>query len=406
VSCRAIRSRDAHAIIDPVPRGVRWVKVLLGAFAAALVVASCGSSAPSGRSSTTTAAAGSSSDSADYCAGTTPGTQVVVYSTPDLVYWYGDVLTVFEQNCGVSVAFQSDTSMNIAQELEYDKARPIADIVVADAPDLTKVDGEGLLEPGGTPGSSGVPDDRCGPRRDWCDVIENFVSFVYNPTTVKDPPATLDDLLSPRFAGRLLLSDLSMADDGRSLVELLDVTLGPAATTRYLSRLEASVKSHWVTTDTMSRLVSGGQALVANGDLRENSNDLPQYSHLAIWFPVIGGQRTTIATPYGAALVRGGRHRANAIALLKLLWSKLGQSAASDAPGLPARPDVVATDCRATELRQRLDGVRIVRPDWARLGRAVPLLVAAWQRLHLAPPGTPPPAIPIPPLQSCAPKGA
>ena len=45
------------------------------------------------------------------------------------------------------------------------------------------------------------------------------------------------------------------------------------------------MKSHWVTTDTMSRLVATGTGLVANGDLSEDLNDLVQYQNLTILFP-------------------------------------------------------------------------------------------------------------------------
>src|SRR4051812_30121008 len=37
----------------------------------------------------------------DYCTGTTYGSQVVLYSTKNLEYWYTDVLTSFQANCGV-----------------------------------------------------------------------------------------------------------------------------------------------------------------------------------------------------------------------------------------------------------------------------------------------------------------
>jgi 2-aminoethylphosphonate transport system substrate-binding protein len=336
-----------------------------------------------------------------YCKGTTPGSQVVVYSTTGLDYWYSDILTAFQDDCHVNVVFQSDTSPNIEQQLEIDKARPYADVVIAEAPDLTKADQDDLLVPGGTPGSSGVPASRCAPHRDWCDVIENYISFVYNPTLVKDPPSTLDDLLAPRFAGHVLLSDLALADDGRALLDLLDLTVGRAATLRYITALEPLVKSHWIVTDTMSRLVSEGKALVANGNFRENLNDVPQYGNLVIWFPFVGVQRTTIAMPYGAALVRGGHHHANAVALLEFMWSKVGQAAVADAPGLPARTDVDPTDCRSQDMRKRLADVRIIRPDWVRVARDQQVLDAAWQRLKHAPYGVPPPATGIPPLEPC-----
>jgi 2-aminoethylphosphonate transport system substrate-binding protein len=337
----------------------------------------------------------------DYCRGTSFGSQVVVYSSKGLEYWYSDVLTSFQANCGVHVVFQSGPSRDIAARLVQEKATPYADIIIAEAPDMAMVDADHLLEADGAPGSAAVPDNRCAPGRHWCEVLENFVSFVYNPKLVTDPPRTWQDLLAPRFAGQLLMSRPDQTADGRSLLVLLDEILGRQGALRYLARLERSVKSHWVTTDTMSRLVATGHALVANGNLSEDMNDIVQYQNVAIWFPAHDSVPTTIAVPYGAALVRGGRNRANAGALLRFMWSKNGQAAVADASALPARPDVVPNDCRSRDLRRRLEGVRILRPDWDQVAREQPALDQAWLRIKRAPDGRPPPPVSLPPLKPC-----
>ena len=66
--------------------------------------------------------------------------------------------------------------------------------------------------------------------------------------------------------------------------------------------------------------------------------------------------------------MRGGRNRVNADALLRFMWSKDGQRGVADASAMPARPDVVPNDCRSRDLRTRLSGVRILRPDWTQVG--------------------------------------
>jgi 2-aminoethylphosphonate transport system substrate-binding protein len=335
----------------------------------------------------------------DYCRGTTYGSQVVVYSVKGLEYWYSAVLTNFQANCGVHVLFQAGP--DVVTRLAAEKASPYADIIVAPAPEMATADAGGLLEPDGSPGSTGVPDDRCGRGRHWCDVVENVVSFVYNPKLLADPPRTWQDLLSERFIGQILMSRPDKSAVGRQLLVLLDQLFGREAALRYVARLERSVKSHWVTTDTMARLVASGAALVANGDLSEHSNDIVQYHNLVIWFPALGSKRTTLALPYAAALVRGGRNRDNAVALLKYMWSKAGQAAVSDVSAMPARTDVVANDCRSRDLRRRLAGVRILRPDWEQVARDEKVLDQAWLRIKRAPDGTPPPPASLPPLKSC-----
>jgi 2-aminoethylphosphonate transport system substrate-binding protein len=371
--------------------------VLLGL--ASLVTAACGGGSSARGGGTTTS--GGDTAASDLCAGTSPHTQVVVYSTTGLLYWYNDVLTNFQLDCAVAVVFQTATGAQTEQRLAAEKAKPYADIVIAEAPHMAEADAAHLLEPDGAPGSTGVPDDRCGPHRHWCDVAENYLSWVYNPALYGNPPRTWQDLLAPRFAGHVVLSDLERAEDGRSLLVLLDHVFGRAGALRYLADLEGSVKSHWVTTDSMSRVVASGSALAANGNLREDLNDILQYHNVAIWFPALGSTPTTMAVPYGAALVRGGRNRANAIALLKYMWSKAAQAGLANVYASPARTDVVPDDCRSQDIRRRLAGVRILRPDWNEAARDEKSLAAAWLPIRRAPQGKPLAPAALPPLAPC-----
>jgi hypothetical protein len=68
---------------------------------------------------------------------------------------------------------------------------------------------------------------------------------------------------------------------------------------------------------------------------------------------------------------------------------------------MPARTDVVPDDCRSRDVRNRLAGVRILRPDWERVARDEGFLDQAWIGLNRAPDGTPPPPAALPPLQRC-----
>lgn len=365
------------------------------------VATACGGGGSSPNNGGTAAPNNSSTAAPDLCTGTSPHTQVVVYSTIGLVYWYNDVLTNFQLDCAVAVVFQTATSPQTLKRLVAEKARPYADIVINEAPEMAAADADHLLEPDGAPGSVGVPDSRCAPHRHWCDVAENYLSWVYSPSLYGNPPRTFQDLLAPKFAGQVLTSDPTAAEDGRSLLALLDRLLGRAGALRYLAHLEGSVKSHWVQTDTMSRIVASGGALAANGNLREDLNDILQYHNVAIWFPSLGSQPTTMAVPYGAALVRGGQNRANAVALLKYLWSKPAQAGLANVYASPARTDVVPNDCRSQDIRRRLAGVRILRPDWNEVAREEKSLSAAWLQIRRAPQGRPLPPAAVPPLAPC-----
>jgi 2-aminoethylphosphonate transport system substrate-binding protein len=332
-----------------------------------------------------------------------PGQQVVVYSAQGLEYWYNNVLTSFELDCGVSVFIQFGTSDQMVRLMQFEKASPVADVVIAEPPYITVADDGGLLQPGGTPGSAAVPDDACGHGRDWCTLVNNYASWVYNPNSVPKRPRLWNDLLGSSFRAGVLESGPDQAIDGLALVVLLDQTMGRTATFSYLTMLERQVRAHYAITDTMSRVVASGGANVANGNLRENLNDIVQYGSLAVWFPSVDAVPTTIALPYGAGLIRGGRNPSVARALLTYLWSVTGQQTVGDAYAAPGRPDIVPQDARSKIVRSTLRGVDILHPDWETVAHDQQTLIAMWQRLRVAPDGTPPPAGAAPPTTTYSP---
>jgi 2-aminoethylphosphonate transport system substrate-binding protein len=370
----------------------RWSRPWLPAVAAglAVLVTACADTGSGPASSTPT-------PSRDICAGTQPGGQVVVYSSYGLEYWYADVLSNFQGDCNVAIYYAGLPNTQVAPRLEGEATSPLADIVIAPAPYITEAADKGLLDGTDVPGASSIPADRCDAKRRWCTVLESYESFVYNPTHASPPPSSWQDLLAARFHAQVLTSRVDQAVDGLALVALLENTMGVDGAFAYLHQLETNVSAHYVVSDTMSRVVGAGGALAANGDLQESLNDLIQYHNLAIWFPTVGGSpRTTVAIPFGAALVHGGQNRANARALLAYMWSDAAQSLVAQAYGAPARPGVHQRSLRAPQVAAALAGVRILRIDWEQLYRQEAALTARWLALRTAPDGTVVPATPVP----------
>jgi ABC-type Fe3+ transport system substrate-binding protein len=358
----------------------------------AMLATACGEPAVTADSHSRSAA-----PSHDLCAGSQPGSQVVVYSTPGLDYWYADVLFAFQTDCGVSIFYASLPSAQILPRLEGEAKSPLADIVVAPPPYITEVADKGLLDGTAVPGASSVPSDRCDAQRRWCAVAETYASWVYNPARVSSPPARWNDLLAARFQQLILTSRADQALDGLALIVLLEKSMGESGAFNYLRQLERSVSAHYVVSDTMSRLVAAGSDLAADGDLQESLNDVDQYHNLAIWFPSPDGtNRTTLAIPYGAALVHGGPNRANAKALLTFLWSDAAQGLVAQSYGSPARPEVVQRSQRAPRVSAALVGLHILRIDWEQVVRDQSRLTSEWLALRTAPDGTAAPSTPIP----------
>lgn len=331
------------------------------------------------------------------CGASKPGEQVVLYTDFGLDYWYSDVLSNFELDCAVNIYFERLAGDDAVSRLESERSAPLADIVVAPPLNLTQAADEGLLDGSLVPEAASVPDDRCDHLRRWCTLVENYTSWVYNKARVAHPPSTWDDMLAAQFAGKILTSWPDQSVDGFAALELLARTEGADAAIAYLAKLERSISAHYLVTDTISRVVSTGSSLLGNGNLQENLNDLDQYHNIGIWFPRIAGQAaTTLAVPFGAALVKGARNGTAARALLDYLWSRAGQSAVGRANGAPARPDVVPTDNRSQRLRSVLGTTQVIFVDWEQVFHQQQALVSRWTAIASAPDGTAPPSSPTP----------
>ncbi len=341
--------------------------------------------------------AGSSSPSTDnVCGAAKPGTQAVVYSAPGLEYWYSDVLTTFQQDCGVSIYYGSFSGPEVLQRLGDERSAPLSDIVIAQPPYITQAADQGLLDSGAVPGADSVPADRCDAQRRWCTMVESYTSWVYRKTRAP-APVTWTDILARAYAGKILTSRPDQTVDGFAALELLTQTQGAGAAIAYLEQLEASVSAHYTNTDTISRLVSTGVALVGNGNLQENLNDLDQFHNIGVWFPRATDQApSTLAVPYGAALVKGGPNRATATALLTYMWSRAGQLAVGGANVAPGRPDVTPSDSRSRRLRSTLGTIHVIRVDWEQVVVQQPQLLARWTAIARAPDGTAAPSSPTP----------
>jgi len=380
------------------PIGYRPLITLIATLSLIATGAGCngGARAPSPTASTAT--------SGDVCQGTHPGGQVVVYSVPGLEYWFADLLFNFEHNCGVTVFRATGSGAQIGQRLEAERPNPLADIVIAESPQMATLAGQGLLDGTNVPSAASVPNDRCDRQRRWCSIVEDYTSWVFNPELLSPPPQRppqkWDDLLDGRFHQNLLTSRPDQAVAGLGMLELLSLTLDKDGALAYMGQLERNVSAHYVNTDTMSRVVAGGGALAASGTLHEDLNDIDQYHNLSLWFPAADASaRTTLAIPFGASLVHGGPGRDNASALLSYMWSKEGQGYVGQVYGAPARPDVIPTDQRSARLRAALAGVRVLRIDWELAAQDQQSMVNRWIALRMAPDGTAPPSVtpPAPP---------
>ena len=94
---------------------------------------------------------------------------------------------------------------------EYGARRHVADTIVLNAGGLGFMREAGILQPFRTPEETAYPDDAKEPNRHWINAYEAYVSLGFNTKLVPadQAPKTWDDLLDPKWHGKMALSGRS-----------------------------------------------------------------------------------------------------------------------------------------------------------------------------------------------------
>lgn len=309
------------------------------------------------------------------CGGTAGGGQdgktVTVYTVDGLEDWYAKRFEEFKAQTGITVQAVTAGSGEVASRVEKEKSNTKADLLVTLPPFIQRAAAQGLLAPSAPSGVDKVPAGSRDRQGRYAAVITNYLDFVYNPKLATPPPKTWDDLLDPRFKGKIQYSTPGEAGDGTAVLLQLQHVLGDQGALDYLKRLEANNTGPSSSTGKLQPKVAKGEILVANGDLQMNLAEIDKSGGFDVFFPADAtGKRSTFALPYYAGLVANAPHADNAKKLLDFLFSPEVQGKAVDTYGMPARADVVPSGPRAEKFKAALDGVEVWQPDWdAVLGR-------------------------------------
>ncbi|MGZ0151554.1 2-aminoethylphosphonate ABC transporter substrate-binding protein [Kribbella sp. WER1] len=303
---------------------------------------------------------------------------VTVYTADGLADWYKTRFDAFTQKTGIKVQTVEAGSGEVVSRLQKEKSNPQADVVVTLPPFIQKADKDGLLQKYAVPGADhvkGVKGD------DYVTVVDNYLCFIANAQA--GTPKTFDDLLDPKFKGKLQYSTPGQAGDGTAVLLLLQHLLGKDGALGYLKKLEANNVGPSASTGKLQPKVSKGELLVANGDVQMNAASIANdKSAFSIFFPAAeDGKKTTLALPYVMGLGAGAPNADGGKQLMDYLLSTDAQQTISkDAFGLPARDDVTPTDANFTSVQKSTDGVEVWQPDWAAVLTDLDVDVAAYTK--------------------------
>jgi 2-aminoethylphosphonate transport system substrate-binding protein len=313
---------------------------------------------------------------------------VTIYSADGLrdgkPNWFDTQFDAFTKETGIKVQYIESGSGEVVNRIEREKTNTQADVIVTLPPFIQKAAADGMVEAYTPADVAAIPSVARDPNGMWYPLVNNYFCFIYNGSALSAAPKTWDDLLDPKFKGKIQYSTPGQAGDGTALMELvIHVMGGKDAGFEYLKKLQANNVGPSSSTGKLAAKVNKGELYVANGDVQMNFAQMTDNPNLRIFWPGDAkGERTTLPLPYYIALVKGAPHSANGKKLIDFLLSKKAQETVSSiARGLPARTDILPNDPNYTQLHTFMRGVTIWTPDWDAVLRDLSKDVARWHEV-------------------------
>lgn len=290
----------------------RTLRTLAATAAAGLALTACGNADTSGEEAPATAAGGS-------------GT-VITYNSPSEWGNFGEVLSTFSEETGISAPNDPKNSGQTLAALQAEAASPVADsayVGIAFADQLVQAD---LLSAYAPEGVESIDEDLRDPEGRWQTLHTGAVAFIVNKDHLGDAevPRTWEDLTKPEYSGMVGYLDPTQAAVGYSVATAANEAMGgdlddwePGL--EYLSRL----KDNGAVTpaQTATALVGQGEIPILidtdfNGyKLQEEGVDVE----------VVIPEEGSLLIPYVVGIVNGAPNRDNAEELLDFYFSEQGQ---------------------------------------------------------------------------------
>lgn len=309
------------------------------------------------------------------------GDTITVYSADGLGSWYQERFAEFTAETGINVQLVEAGSAEVVSRVAKERGNPQADLLITLPPFIQKAAADGLLAPTGIDFPE-IAESAKDPAGNYISLVDNYLNLIVNRGA--DPaPTSWDDLLDPRFKGKIQYSTPGQAGDGTAVLLLLQHQRGKQGALDYLAALQANNVGPSSSTGKLAPKVSNGELLVANGDVQMNLAAIEHDgANFDLMFPAgADGARTTIALPYVMGLTADAPRAEQAKRLFEFLLSAPVQdTVAPEALGTPVRQDVTPDSAVARTLRELLDGVTVWRPDWDQVLAELDADLAAYQK--------------------------
>ena len=218
-------------------------------------------------------------------------------------------------------AAQSDAPGHVRRmSEEYKAGRHIADIVATSNGGLHALKAMGNLQPFASPELAVFRPDAVEPGRHWAQVFESYVSLGFNTKAVSidQAPKTLDDLLDPKWMGKMAFPGTTLPNWIGSVVR----NKGDKGAESYLQKLaQNKLGVHQISGRALANLVVSGEISLSPSTFSSHMADSKKAGASVAWRPLDG----VYANVSSISLAKYPPHPHAAMLYIDFMLSKEGQ---------------------------------------------------------------------------------
>ena len=300
-----------------------------------------------------------------------------------------DLLTLFEHRFealhpDIDVRWLDMGSQDVYDRVRSERANPQADVWFG-GPSLilAQAAGDSLLDCHRPVWADAIPPRGRGPGDCYFAAYETPAVFLYAEKVVKpeDAPQDWDDLLAPKWKGKLIIRDPLASGTMRAVFGLIMLRAqkqpgDTASGFAWLRRLDGQAKEYVQNPALISEKIARQEALVTVWDLPDVLISRRRGMPVGYVFPKSG----TVAIEDGIAVVRGAKHAAAARAYVDFVGSvEMQLAAAREVYRVPARLDL-PTDSLPEWVRDVRRRMVVADIDWNLVAERGPDWMRWWDQ--------------------------
>src|SRR5262249_27388423 len=153
-------------------------------------------------------------------------------------------------------------------------------------PFIQKAAADGLLQPYTPAGADQIAPEQKDPGGNYVALVNNYMNFIYNSETLSEAPKTFDDLLDPKFKGKIQYSTPGQAGNGTAvMIQVIHAFGGKDAGFDYFKKLQDNNVGPSSSTGKLTALVNKGELYIANGDLQMNMAQMADNPNIKVFWP-------------------------------------------------------------------------------------------------------------------------